>query len=623
MGTKIQKSVVTMYDLQKTLSLHQEGKLDIAAKSYQALLAKSPNDINVNFLYGKLLNDTQQPKQAEALLRKAYNAVSTNMGILTEYAKCMLSLGKGEDVIGLLSNHCKMSVELSKLFLKAQHLVCSTTELTEHYHQQLSYWNDSSSLMIAMAQLYDDRGELTAACDIYLKVLNKDPNNILALHNLATIKRRLELPNDALALLERAQTLGLDSFQLHHNLGNAFSDLNDINSAIAAYSKAISLNPYYIDSYKNLAALYSESGEIGSAIALYENAISANTISKDIILELIRSYLRVGSSEKAKLLISKYFSARKGPSKDNVDLHDNVDLYDNDEDIALVNAEIKYLENDIAGAFDTLFDTLGDIKSDKVVLQCAKYAIQTNNTPFVREYMPELTNKKDSAVMAKAYLTLAERLSGQNAHRQSYCHYESLVKTYELPDAISLDGAADFCNRLSTYLSSQHTATSAPLQQTLNGGTQTRGNIFSQSDNELIVCLKAFCEQSVKDYASEIDRVANPHPYLPALSNDIKFVGAWSVNLSNKGYHTNHVHPEGDLSAVFYVDIPSHLNESNEEGHLVFGKPNFELPQYLTHEYSVMPKVGKLVIFPSYFWHGTIPFHSSEKRLTVAFDVSS
>lgn len=606
-----------MYDLQKTLSLHQEGKLDIAAKSYQALLAKAPNDINVNFLYGKLLNDTQQPKRAEALLRKAYSAVSTNVSILTEYAKCMLALGKGEDVIGILSNHCKTSVELSKLFLKAQHLVCNTAELTQHYHKQLSFWNDSSSLMLTMAQLCDDRGELTASCDIYLKILNKDPNNILALHNLATIKRRIEMPNDALVLLKRAQTLGLDSFQLHHNLGNAFSDLNDIDSAIAAYSKAISLNPYYIDSYKNLAALYSEAGEIGSAIALYENALSANTRSKDIVLELIRNYLRVGSSEKAKLLISKYFSARKGSSKD------NVDLYDNDEDIALVNAEIKYLENDITGAFETLFGTLRDIKSGKVMLQCAKYAIQTNNTSFVLEHMPELTNKRDSAVMAKAYLTLAERLSGQNAHRQSYCHYESLVKTFELPDTISHDGAADFCKKLSAYLSTQHTATSAPLQQTLNGGTQTRGNIFSQSDNKLIGCLKAFCEQSIKDYISELDKVAQPHPYLPALSNDIKFVGAWSVNLSNKGYHTNHVHPEGGLSAVFYVDIPNNLNESDEEGHLVFGKPNFDLPIDLTHEFSVMPKVGKLVVFPSYFWHGTIPFHSSEKRLTVAFDVSS
>jgi hypothetical protein len=34
----------------------------------------------------------------------------------------------------------------------------------------------------------------------------------------------------------------------------------------------------------------------------------------------------------------------------------------------------------------------------------------------------------------------------------------------------------------------------------------------------------------------------------------------------------------------------------------------------------VRPEEGVLVLFPSYFWHGTVPFRSSEARLTVAFD---
>jgi hypothetical protein len=32
------------------------------------------------------------------------------------------------------------------------------------------------------------------------------------------------------------------------------------------------------------------------------------------------------------------------------------------------------------------------------------------------------------------------------------------------------------------------------------------------------------------------------------------------------------------------------------------------------------PQVGRLVIFPSYLWHGTLPFESEQPRLTVAFD---
>jgi hypothetical protein len=35
----------------------------------------------------------------------------------------------------------------------------------------------------------------------------------------------------------------------------------------------------------------------------------------------------------------------------------------------------------------------------------------------------------------------------------------------------------------------------------------------------------------------------------------------------------------------------------------------------------VRPTVGMLVLFPSYFWHGTVPFTGSRARLTVAFDI--
>jgi hypothetical protein len=34
----------------------------------------------------------------------------------------------------------------------------------------------------------------------------------------------------------------------------------------------------------------------------------------------------------------------------------------------------------------------------------------------------------------------------------------------------------------------------------------------------------------------------------------------------------------------------------------------------------VRPEVGMLVLFPSYFWHGTVPISGNQTRLTVAFD---
>jgi hypothetical protein len=53
---------------------------------------------------------------------------------------------------------------------------------------------------------------------------------------------------------------------------------------------------------------------------------------------------------------------------------------------------------------------------------------------------------------------------------------------------------------------------------------------------------------------------------------------------------------------------------------LSFGAPGILTPPSLRAELSVRPEVGLLVLFPSYFWHGTLPFHSEQPRLTVAFD---
>jgi hypothetical protein len=35
---------------------------------------------------------------------------------------------------------------------------------------------------------------------------------------------------------------------------------------------------------------------------------------------------------------------------------------------------------------------------------------------------------------------------------------------------------------------------------------------------------------------------------------------------------------------------------------------------------AIKPIPGTLVLFPSYMWHGTVPFHAPASRTTIAFD---
>jgi ectoine hydroxylase-related dioxygenase (phytanoyl-CoA dioxygenase family) len=78
----------------------------------------------------------------------------------------------------------------------------------------------------------------------------------------------------------------------------------------------------------------------------------------------------------------------------------------------------------------------------------------------------------------------------------------------------------------------------------------------------------------------------------------------------------------GWISSAYYVSLPEALDdEAQRQGWLKFGESHMELGGADRPEHFVKPVVGQLVLFPSYFWHGTVPFQSSQDRLTVAFDV--
>jgi hypothetical protein len=78
----------------------------------------------------------------------------------------------------------------------------------------------------------------------------------------------------------------------------------------------------------------------------------------------------------------------------------------------------------------------------------------------------------------------------------------------------------------------------------------------------------------------------------------------------------------GWISSAYYVAVPDAAGDAEaKQGWIKFGEPNFDarLPDAVKR--AVQPKPGRLVLFPSYMWHGTVPFHSDAARTTIAFDV--
>ena len=105
-------------------------------------------------------------------------------------------------------------------------------------------------------------------------------------------------------------------------------------------------------------------------------------------------------------------------------------------------------------------------------------------------------------------------------------------------------------------------------------------------------------------------------------TGDYALRGAWSVRLRPGGHHVDHIHPQGWLSSAFYVETPvAALDRDSREGWIKFGQPKIRTTPRLPPAHYVRPQPGTLVLFPSYMWHGTVPFTTDEARMTIAFDV--
>lgn len=148
------------------------------------------------------------------------------------------------------------------------------------------------------------------------------------------------------------------------------------------------------------------------------------------------------------------------------------------------------------------------------------------------------------------------------------------------------------------------------------------GNFAHDADPGPVAHLLDIVNARAARYAGA--RPADPaHPYLaqrPAKwTHDI-----WCVILGDHGYQDPHVHPGGWLSGVYYVSVPDAVSDEEEDaqGWIEFGRP-IAYPR-LRAEPRVRlcrPEEGKMILFPSYFYHRTVPFRSAQKRISIAFDL--
>ncbi|MBU4567473.1 MAG: tetratricopeptide repeat protein [Alphaproteobacteria bacterium] len=214
---------------------------------------------------------------------------------------------------------------------------------------------------------------------------------------------------------------------------------------------------------------------------------------------------------------------------------------------------------------------------------------------------------------------VARRATGDVSYRTNY-DYDRFVQPFDLPPPEGYQTTEDFITDLAARLRELHGFSNHPLEQSLRGGSQLQLNPDVPQD-PLVEKLFAAMRAPINQYLAALGHDPG-HPFLAKNTGRWRMQGCWSVRLVKGGSHVNHIHPEGWISTAFYVVVPPSVRpESNSnEGWITFGAPFYPVAG-IDPERSVCPKPGRLVLFPSYMWHGVNVFSEDAERISVAFDL--
>lgn len=449
----------------------------------------------------------------------------------------------------------------------------------------------------------DRCGAFTLSCAAYQSALAADPKAHVARHNLATQWRQAGKDDHAFAVLAASDRAHWppETWML---FGHLHADHGTFPEAVDAYRQAVAMEPGLLPAHESLSRLLPQLGRAEEALTSYHEALKHRPSDQALWASAI------GAAKELRLAAPlEHLAAAAcdqfGASPDLLVALSLSYAYQGKVDLAI--AQLERVAAAVPRHLATylhlapLYLSEGDWKRAE---GCAHMATQLDSF--------------DQS--GWAWLSIIWRLT--NDPREEWlADYERLVIPIDLFEEANLSERGAALDSLSATLHGFHKASHHPLEQSPRGGTQTRGDLFSRQD-PVIDRFKNRLQARILQKLGSLPEDPN-HPFLSRNSRkDFEFSGAWSVRLKQGGHHSNHIHHKGWMSSAFYVSLPETVRHSEcNDGALIFGVPEIALPFALEPRRIVRPKEGHLVLFPSYFWHGTKPFSDDAYRLTMAFDL--
>ena len=593
----LQSRLITIADLM------QNGRLAEAERACRELLAQIPQQPAALHLLGLICEQSGDAVAAEQLVRQSLKLEPANLKFRLNLAHLLHRRGRALEAVETY----RQLLERAPIEHAARRaLIVILDELGQPAAAEaeartlLQQRPEDADACSLLAFVLDRQNKFAEAEAAYRQALALDERQIFARQNLGTLLSRLERAEEALAALDGARALGARNFELAFNRGRTLSLLYRMEEAERAFADAVTLRPTHIDAQLNLARLRYMRAD--PAFARDFAAIAAAQPGNlPLQTELVRALRGAGRFDEAERQLRKAMAAC-GPLPPLqallAQLLQETGRVAEAEHEALLAATAM---PDDAEIIETLVAIL--LARGRAHTALTYLAARRVREPLVQSWI--------------AYEATAARLLGREHYRELY-DYDRLVRSYLLEPPPGWSSMAELNTALRAALTARHRFASHPLDQSLRHGSQTTRNLIAENDTAIRAALQAF-EAPIADYIRALGR-APGHPLSARNVGGAAITGAWSVQLHREGFHVNHLHPQGWISSAYYVDVPDEVQDTAlRSGWLKFGETRFPVSGATAERY-LQPMPGRLVLFPSYMWHGTTPIHGAQTRLTIAFD---
>jgi uncharacterized protein (TIGR02466 family) len=592
--------------LQQAVTAHQAGDLDSAQPLYRRFVAENPAHPMALQLLGLLHSQRGEFDAAIDLMQESLRLFSQQPEVANNLGNALAGAGRLREAVDSYGQAIRLFPGYADAFrnLGLCYLQLGIPEDARVcFRRCIDLVADDAAAWLGLGNACKRLQEVDEAIRCFEKAIAVKPDYAEAHHNLGVCQRMKLCTREALAQFETARRLGLDRSELYQNLGSAFVDARDIGRAIDAYRHAVERNPADVTSHRDLNKLLWEQELLDSYLDSYRAALDKVPGSVPLRAAYAMALNQSESFEEAERVLLQ--GLRHVPE----------------------SAELKSV---LAYTFEGQGRWTDALQMHLAATRTAG-SVPNHNVSYARALLacrqPEEALRQAEAGVAAmpdnqraiAYLGLCWRLLGDERD-VTLNDYHRFVRIFDVPVPDGFRNAEEFNRQLASVLDPLHTGRRHPPEQTLRGGTQTHGDLFDRREPE-IVALKEGLAQCVRDYIGGLPR--DPaHPLLSRRKGDAAFSASWSVRLRPGGYHTMHIHPLGWVSSAYYVQVPAAIRDTDAHGGgIKFGEPDIDLGGQGTARRRIQPATGRLVLFPSYMWHGTVPFDSGDARMTVAFDV--